>query len=105
MLRRMADIIYGDKDPAAVWFSGKVQSIETQGDGYVLRLPLGFASKEQLDVLLVGDELILQVGSYKRNIIVPRALAQQQVRSAKLENGELRITFRPRELAGLRAER
>jgi arsenite-transporting ATPase len=100
MLRRMADIVYGDKDPAAVWFTGKVQSIEPQGEGYVLRLPLGFASKEQLDVLLVGDELILQVGSYKRNIIVPRALAQQQVRNAKLEGGELRITFRPRELVG-----
>jgi arsenite-transporting ATPase len=105
MLRRMADVVYGDKDPAAVWFTGKVQTIEPQGDGYVLRLPLGFASKEQLDVLLVGDELILQVGSYKRNIIVPRALAQQQVRSAKLEHGELRITFRPRELAALSNER
>ncbi len=100
MLHRMADILYGDKDPAAVWFTGKVQSIEQQGDGYVLRLPLGFASKDQLDVVLVGDELILQVGSYKRNIIVPRALAQQQVRSAKLDGGELRITFRPRDLVG-----
>ncbi len=100
MLRRMADILYGDKDPAAVWFTGKVQSIEQQGDGYLLRLPLGFASKDQLDVVLVGDELILQVGSYKRNIIVPRALAQQQVRSAKLDDGELRITFRPRDLVG-----
>ena len=65
----------------------------------MLRLPLGFAEKGQVDVTLVGDELILQVGSYKRNIIVPRALAQQEVRGARLEDGELRITFRPREVA------
>ena len=51
---------------------------------------------------MVGDELILQVGSYKRNIIVPRALASQEVRGAKLDQGELRITFRPRAAAAVR---
>ena len=100
MLRRMADVIYGDRDPAAVWFTGRAQTIEPVGDGYVLRLPLGFAEKGQIDVLLVGDELILQVGSYKRNIIVPQALARQNVRGARLDRGELRISFRPRDTAG-----
>jgi arsenite-transporting ATPase len=102
MLRRMADVVYGDKDPAAVWFTGKSQQIDQVGDGYVLRLPLGFASKDQVDVTMVGDELILQVGSYKRNIVVPRALANQEVRGARLEAGELRITFRPRAAAAVR---
>ena len=102
MLRRMAEVIYGDRDPAEVWFTGKSQQIDQVGEGYVLRLPLGFASKDQVDVLMVGDELILQVGSYKRNIIVPRALASQEVRGAKLEGGELRITFRPRAAAAVR---
>jgi arsenite-transporting ATPase len=95
MLRRMADTVYGDGDPATVWFNGKTQTIDQVGDGYMLRLPLGFADKEAVDVSMVGDELILQVGSYKRNIIVPRALATQRVQGAKLEDGELRIRFSP----------
>jgi hypothetical protein len=40
-----------------------------------------------------GDEMVVQVGDYKRNLILPRALATLQVGGARLENGELRITF------------
>ena len=40
-----------------------------------------------------GDELIVQVGDYRRNIILPRALAVLQVAGAKLDEGELRINF------------
>jgi arsenite-transporting ATPase len=42
-----------------------------------------------------GDELVVQVGDYRRNIILPRALAAQQVAGAKLDEGELRISFVP----------
>jgi arsenite-transporting ATPase len=61
---------------------------------HVLKMPLPFASKEQVDLMQTGDELVVQVGDYKRNLILPRALATLQVGSAKLDNGELRITFR-----------
>jgi hypothetical protein len=56
-------------------------------------MPLPLATKEQLDLLQTGDELVVQVGDYKRNLILPRALATLQISSAKLENGELRVTF------------
>ena len=38
---------------------------------------------------------MIQVGDYKRNIILPRALAVLKIAGAKLENGELRIRFVP----------
>ena len=94
MLRKMGDAIFGDADPADVYFTGKVQTIEPVDTGYVLKMPLPFASKEQVDLMQTGDELVVQVGDYKRNLILPRALATLQVGSAKLDNGELRITFR-----------
>ncbi|MDQ3707559.1 MAG: hypothetical protein M3437_20490 [Chloroflexota bacterium] len=56
-------------------------------------MPLPFATKEQVDLLQTGDELVVQVGDYKRNLILPRALATLQVAGAKLDNGELSINF------------
>ncbi len=93
MLGRMGRELFGDADPADVFFHGKVQSIEPTDQGFILKMPLPFANKEQLDLLQTGDELVVQVGDYKRNLILPRALATLQVSGAKLDNGELRITF------------
>lgn len=95
MLGRMSDAIFDDKDPGSIFFEGKVQSIEQQGENFLLKLPLPLASKDQIDLMQTGDELVVQVGDYKRNIILPRALAVMKVAGAKLENGELRIRFTP----------
>jgi arsenite/tail-anchored protein-transporting ATPase len=95
MLERMAEAIYGERDPNTVFFTGKTEEIEPQGDGYLLRLPMPFAEKGAVEMTQVGDELIVQVGSYKRNMILPRALATMRAAGAKLDGGELRVTFRP----------
>ncbi len=94
MLGRMAAAIYGDRDPSQVFFAGKTEHIEPQDGGYVLRLPMAFAEKGAVEMTQVGDELIVQVGSYKRNMILPRALATLRAAGAKLEDGELRVSFR-----------
>jgi len=93
MLDRMGQAIFDSEDPAKVFFKGKTQTIEQTENGYLLKLPLPMATKEQLDLLQTGDELVVQVGDYKRNVILPRALAVLQIASAKLENGELRVNF------------
>ncbi len=93
MLDKMGQAIFGDANPANVFFEGRAQTIEPTARGFVLKMPLPLASKEQLDLMQTGDELVVQVGDYKRNIILPRALATLQVAGAKLENGELRINF------------
>ncbi len=95
MLTRMTEAIFNGADPATVFFSGKVQSIEPVGAGFTLTMPLPLATKDQVDLMQSGDELVVQVGDYKRNLILPRALAAQQVSGAKLEGGELKINFVP----------
>ena len=93
MLDKMGEAIFGDADPAGVFFEGNAQTIEATPQGFMLKMPLPLATKEQLDLLQTGDELVVQVGDYKRNLILPRALATLQIASAKLENGELRLNF------------
>lgn len=103
MLEKMGEAVFGGEDPAKVFFQGKVQTIEPVEHGFILKMPLPFATREQVDLLQTGDELVVQVGDYKRNVILPRALATLQVDGAKLEGGELRIRFKnPAAAVGVR---
>ena len=40
-----------------------------------------------------GDELVLQVGSWRRTIVLPRALVDTPTTGAKMEGGILQIAF------------
>jgi arsenite-transporting ATPase len=100
MLDKMGEAIFGAADPVSVFFHGRTETIEPTAQGFLLKMPLPLARKEQLDLMQTGDELVVQVGDYKRNVILPRALAALQVASAKLEDGELRINFVRREKQG-----
>ena len=52
---------------------------------WMLRVPIGFAQKEQLDLYRSREEITLSVGPYRRNIVLPDELAapgnhQRQIR-------------------------
>ena len=95
MLRRLADELYGDRDPAERMFDGVVHKLEQlDGDStWMLRVPIGFARKEQLDLYRERDEITLSVGSYRRNIVLPAELQDLKITSAKFEDKSLNIRF------------
>ena len=95
MLRRLAHALYGDRNPAERMFDGVVHKLE-QLDGeskWMLRVPLGFAQKEQLELYRARDELTLSVGPYRRNIVLPDELQDLEITSAKFEDQFLNICF------------
>ncbi|MDE2858629.1 MAG: ArsA family ATPase [Chloroflexota bacterium] len=95
MLRRLADELYGDRNPAERMFDGVVHKL-VQLDSestWMLRVPVGFASKEQLELYRARDELTLSVGPYRRNIVLPDELQDLEITSAKFENRTLNIRF------------
>lgn len=93
MLRTMAEALYGEKDPTAVFSRGQVQSIQREDKHYVLTLALPFASKEPVSLIQNGDELTIQVAGFRRNVILPRSLVGLTISEAKLEADRLRIQF------------
>jgi arsenite/tail-anchored protein-transporting ATPase len=93
-LRKLADALYGDKNPAEKMFDGKTHTIETDENGfYRLIVPLPFAHKEDMDIYRSRDELTLRVGPYRRNIVLPYALWDLEIADAKFEQSTLRIRF------------
>ncbi len=93
-LRRLADALYGDQNPARIMAREQTHRIEPDGNGgYYLIVPLPFAEKSDLDLYRSADELTLRVGPYRRNIVLPYALWNLKTESARFEQAKLRIHF------------
>ena len=93
MLEAMGDSMFGSDDPTKMYYQGKTQTIERQGDDFVLGIPLPFISKQDVELTRSGDELIARIGNQKRNLILPRALVCLDIKQAKLEDQVLRVVF------------
>lgn len=94
-LRKLADQLYGDTNPAEQKHTGQTHSIEkdeTSGQ-YTLRVPLPFVDKDDMDLYRSRDEITLRVGPYRRNIVLPYALWDLEIADAKFEESTLCIRF------------
>src|SRR5438309_3147725 len=76
MLRKLGRALFADEDPAQFFYRGRPYRVRRENGGYVLTLDLPFTSKEQVKLLRNGDELVLQVGAWRRNLVLPRALVE-----------------------------
>jgi arsenite-transporting ATPase len=93
MLERFAEALCGASDPTQVYFEGQTQEIRQENGDYLLTIMLPFSKKDEIRLSQIGDELMVQVGNQKRNLILPRALAGLDNRGAKLEGDRLTIRF------------
>lgn len=93
-LRRLGDALYGDRNPAEIMFSGLTHSIQREGNGYMLNVPLPFADRDDMDVFRSADELTLRVGPYRRNIVLPSTLWKLDIGEARFVDSTLKIAFR-----------
>jgi arsenite/tail-anchored protein-transporting ATPase len=95
-LRRMGEALFGQDDPTRVYFTGRTHTIEAAPDGgYQLQIPVPFATKGDVQLRQTGDELFVRVGSHRRHIVLPRALAGYRAHGAKLDEAAqtLRVRF------------
>jgi arsenite-transporting ATPase len=97
LLRRLADELYGDKNPAERLSDSGIHSwekVENAKDGtkYIMHIPLGFAGKGEVDMYRSRDEITLRVGPYRRNIILP-AMVHELELEAKFEPPNLNVRF------------
>jgi len=88
-----AQLLYGDRDPTARLFTGVPQKVERKGKRYVLTLAAPFTERGKVDISQKGDDLMVRVGAYKRNLALPRTLAGLQATGAHLDGERLLITF------------
>ena len=59
----------------------------------MLHLALPLVTRAEVDLARNGDELVVTVGSYRRLLTLPAALARHRVAGARVEHGELQVRF------------
>ncbi len=92
-LGELGQAIFGNTDPTQVFYRGPIQEVTRQGDTYVLRLPLPHVEMDKVLMTKKGDEMIIEIGNFKRDITLPAVLANQEAKVARFVNKALEIHF------------
>ena len=104
-LREIGVALFGGADPTAVHYRGEPYRVSREDGVYVLQVELPFTQKGELHLSRRSDELVLQVGAWRRTLLLPRALLNAPTRGAKMDDGTLRIQFDAPAGAGQRGGR
>ena len=93
MLRTLGRAVFGDADPTGFFYRGRPYTVRREGERFVLELELPFTSKEEVHLNRFGDELVIAVGSWRRNLILPRVLVDAETIGGGFRDDILRIEF------------
>jgi arsenite/tail-anchored protein-transporting ATPase len=93
MLDRLSGVLFADGNAASILFDELTQELTTSNGTAQLRLVLPFAEKADIALKKIGMEVVVRVGTQKRTIVLPQALAAYRPAGARFENGALNVTF------------
>ncbi|MCA1587459.1 MAG: TRC40/GET3/ArsA family transport-energizing ATPase [Chloroflexi bacterium] len=93
MLRELGAAVYDTTDPTTFYYRGRPYSVERDGDGFVLSVELPFTSREQINLSRHADELVIDLGTWRRTLVLPRILVDAPTDGARFEESRLKIRF------------
>ena len=94
-LRELAEHVYGERDPAAVFTRARPIRLRKRAGRTCLEIELANARKEEIEVSLRGEVLLVRVRDAQRRIALPASVAGRAVAHARLEGGVLEVAFEP----------
>lgn len=97
MLKRNAEILFGDQDPGQIYYRYKVFEFSGNSSSLTLKLKVPFASNEDFSVVRVSDRITVRVATgigYVVNVIpLPAITLGMNLKNARLSDHELAISF------------
>ncbi len=93
-LEALADDVFEEAEPLQMLFRGASHDIVKNGSGYEVIFYLPLVEKGEVDLSKRGSELLVKVGSYRRNILLPDALARLSAASATVEENRLKVRLK-----------
>ena len=108
MLRQLGAAVFGSADPTDFFYRGRPYTVRREGDRYVMELELPFTSADDVHLSRFGDELVVAVGSWRRNLTLPRILVDAPTIGGGFRDHTLRIEFEspaPASAAGVATSR
>lgn len=93
LLNSLAKDVFEEEDPTKIFFTDKPIEIFEDENDYLMKLMLPFVSRKDVDVWIRGEEIIISLGGFRRNIFLPRSLVGLEIKEAKLAKGLLTVRF------------
>ena len=94
-LQEVAKVLYAEgEDPSAVTQTEKPYTFEKRNGRYEIRLRVPFATKSEIGLFKKGDELVVEIGTLRRHIGLPRSMATLVPSRARLESRVLTIEMK-----------
>ncbi len=94
-LQDVARVLYAQgEDPSAVSLTEKPYVFAKRDGIYEVRLLLPFAAKGEIELFKKGDELVVEVGTVRRHIGLPRSMAALTPARARLEHRVLTVEMK-----------
>ncbi|NTV44957.1 MAG: ArsA family ATPase [Chlorobiales bacterium] len=90
----MSKDIFSQKDPSVILYhEPNTQCVEKLDGKYLLKLYLPNIEIDRVQMNVKGDELLIEVNNFRKNIILPNVLVGRKTESARFEGGNLEVTF------------
>ena len=94
-LQELARVLYDEnEDPTAVTRTERPYTFAKSDGAYEIRLLLPFAAKGEVGLFKKGDELVVEIGTLRRHIGLPRSMATLHPSRAKLDEQVLTVEMK-----------
>ncbi len=90
-LEMLSEDVFRDEEPLSLFFRGAAHEIVKSNGGYEVIFNLPLVEKKSVDLSKKGAELLVRVGGYKRNILLPDSMVRMEAAGAKIEGDKLRV--------------
>jgi arsenite-transporting ATPase len=90
-LAELAEDVFGENDPLRVFFRGTAHEVVKSNGGYEVVLNLPLVEKESVELSKKGAELLVRIGGYKRNVLLPDSMVRFKAAGGRIEGDKLRV--------------
>jgi arsenite-transporting ATPase len=90
-LAGLAEDVFGENDPLRIFFRGTAHEVIKSNGGYEVVLNLPLVEKESVELSKKGAELLVRIGGYKRNVLLPDSMVRFKAAGGRIEGDKLRV--------------
>jgi len=93
-LEQFAGLVFPDGNPTEFKTQMPSYGFYKEGsNGYRMEMLMPFVTRDKIDIFRQQEDMIVRVGTFKRNILLPRVIAPLKATAAKIEDGKLVVRF------------
>ncbi len=90
----LANEVFKGTSPTKVFYTAqRTQEVQKENGKYLMKLYLPNVEIDRLQMNVKGDELLIEVNNFRKNIVLPNVLVGKKTEYAKYENGSLNVFF------------